>query len=344
MPSINGKKINELLDGSAVEDPLLLIGDQNGKAWNLSDVQLYNKLKVLSLSATNIPHGNIENVITPGVYKIPIADYNDTNYPTAPYFPGMLMSTKLGDVYLIVEKTPGGVILQHMHIPFSNYAIFSRAAYPKHNNSNSRNWFISWGEGIFACEIDASGNPTARSIPDISKVNYAGSWSIYMADLDGNNVTLALLQKFGLPVPVGFTTGYAGYNFLKVEYTSRDYSANNRQAVNFRQTIFYGKLSLDSNSKNPSEFTRILTDAVPYKTGLWMDTTMTGLGGISNNASRPSDNKLKAGTATLPPIVFTPGVQTQSPSVPGAWNYDGTDYYYTDNAGKKHKITSTIIT
>lgn len=349
MPSINGKKINELLDGSAVEDPLLLIGDQNGKAWNLGIHEVKDKLQKMTLGATNLAlNTDIETVQAPGVYRIPYALYNNTNYPNAPYFPGMLLSTKLGDCYLVVEQSPGGVILQHMHIPFSDYAIFSRTLYPRHISITIRNWAITYGVGVFACEVNNAGVKSARSIQDFENVRYPGTYIFYTANTDTSRVDPGLLELYNLPVPRDMGLAFAGYNTLKVEYSAPDYDPNADPLnirVGFKQTVFYGKLAIDSNIDMPSTFERIVSSIggalTPRK---WIDISNKGLASISINSVKANDNKLGAGTATIPPIVFTPGVQAQSPAVPGAWNYDGTDYYYTDSAGKKHKITSTIIT
>jgi hypothetical protein len=63
------------------------------------------------------------------------------------------------------------------------------------------------------------------------------------------------------------------------------------------------------------------------------------LSDVAANATTNAQNTLPAGTISQAPLVFTPGVAQQNPPIPGALNYDGTNFYVTDAAGVNHQVT-----
>lgn len=257
-------KIVELADYALnpVINPLFALGNSapSGEAYKASAPIVKSILqRAQPVIKSDLPIGtDLETILEPGIYRIPLNDYNDTNYPQAAYFQGMLFSNVLGDVFLMVEILPSGGVMQHLYLPFSDYAIFTRFVYPRHLSVVTREWQFTFGVGTLAAELDSAGEKTARSIEDLINIRYAGVWFMY--NTEGSAVTPTLLNAYDLPVPDGFTTGYPGYNCMKIEYRSPDYNpSNNSKNDNqtaIKQTLFYSKLAIGSNGGVPSTFTR----------------------------------------------------------------------------------------
>lgn len=353
MPNINGKKINQLPDGKAVEDPLFVLGDQDGKAYNMGAQDLKDRMSTVTTNATALPSGtNLNSINTKGRYLLDKTIFLANGYFYSPFI------TKQGiampdDAILEVTTYENNRIEQRIIWPGSFYTVIARS-YGQGNTNRDYNtylwsdWAIVTGQVELLYYYDESvGGISPNSLNNLTEYDVNGQYFINICKRNINgttenySVTQADATSRGFPDITVFQSAakFSAWVMFKIEY----------RYPNTRYSDMVQRLWGAWGSSEASLYTYIPYEFVKYgarttaKWGNWLPYGMHTNNIMSVSAQNARDNTIKAGSATIPPFVFTPGVQAQNPVVKGGLNYDGTDFYYTDNAGNKHKITSTIV-
>jgi len=371
MPDIKGKKINQLDDGNAVVDPLFVLGDQDGKAYRLGMQDMKTNLAKITADAPMIPDNISLNTITsPGYYTLDKTIFKNNRYPFSPF--GIKRGIWVPNNLLLIVTQDGAVLHQSIVFvgakntvvsrSYNPGGIFPRGAIDQQSGSSpgDKNLWSLWEiiSGLIQidlCYSQVLGGYTEDSIQSLSDYAVQGKYEIYPWQLNADGTSTYFHADKDHMLAIGFpdiskfisNAVYSSYTYLEVRYT-----ASNTGMGNFIQSVYtqYGNVTIANWKSIPAVLSRV--GGVSYNSlgfhgsgtfNDWLPSENLTLRVLGIGSVNAIDNQLPAGTATMPPLAFTPGVQAQNPVVKGAINYDGTDLFYIDNAGAKHKITSTIV-